>query len=198
MQSPPASADATRVIILSPVFARPGASPRSRRCWTSWGRPRCWANVAGRSSPALATRRLSSKAMWMPSGCSSGSIYWVLLVSGRFCVSKTIIPEAPEHFLTSSARRDTHLFGGLGLRRPATPFPLVMPGDVRQVQLVHHVGNEASQVVIGQPLLQGCWQQQLLVGIVGKVGLAHRQLRTNELPISYPQPLANRFSRTGG
>ena len=27
MQSPPASADATRVIILSPGFARPGASP---------------------------------------------------------------------------------------------------------------------------------------------------------------------------
>ena len=115
MQSPPASAEATRVTILSPVFARPGALPRSRRCWTSWGRPRCWANVAGRISPALLTRRWSSKEMWMPSGCSSGSIYWVLLVWGCFSVSKTIIPEAPEHFLTSSARRDTHLFGGLGL-----------------------------------------------------------------------------------
>ena len=34
MQSPPASADATRVIILSPVFARPVALPKSRRCWT--------------------------------------------------------------------------------------------------------------------------------------------------------------------
>ena len=30
MQSPPASADATRVSILSPAFARPGALPRSR------------------------------------------------------------------------------------------------------------------------------------------------------------------------
>ena len=30
MQSPPASADVTRVIILPPVFARPGARPRSR------------------------------------------------------------------------------------------------------------------------------------------------------------------------
>ena len=29
MQSPPASADAASVITLSPVFARPGASPRS-------------------------------------------------------------------------------------------------------------------------------------------------------------------------
>ena len=32
MQSPPASAEATKVIILSPVFARPGASPRH----TNW------------------------------------------------------------------------------------------------------------------------------------------------------------------
>ena len=37
------------------------------------------------------------------------------LVWGGVCVSKTIIPEAQEHFLTPSARRDTHLFGGLGL-----------------------------------------------------------------------------------
>ena len=53
MQSPPASAEATSVIILSPGLARPGASPRSRRCWTSSGRPRCRAKVAGRSRPAL-------------------------------------------------------------------------------------------------------------------------------------------------
>ena len=44
MQSPPASAEATSVIILSLVFARPGASPRSRRCRTSSGRPRCRLN----------------------------------------------------------------------------------------------------------------------------------------------------------
>ena len=30
MQSPPASAEATSISILSPVFARPGAPPRSR------------------------------------------------------------------------------------------------------------------------------------------------------------------------
>ena len=33
----------------------------------------------------------------------------------RLCVSKTIIPEAAEHFLTPSASRDTHIVGGLGL-----------------------------------------------------------------------------------
>ena len=40
----------------------------------------------------------------------------MLLVSGRFAVSQTIIPEAQEHFLTPSAHRDTHIFGGLGFR----------------------------------------------------------------------------------
>ena len=53
MQSPPASAEVTRVEILSPGLARPGASPRSRCRSTSWGRPRCKARVAGRISPAI-------------------------------------------------------------------------------------------------------------------------------------------------
>ena len=107
-------ADATSVITLSPGLARPGASPRSRCRSTSCGRPRCRANVAGRIRPALLTRRWSSKAIWMRSGWSSGSIFWVLLVSGWFCLSKTIIPDAQEHFLTPSPRGNTHLFGGLG------------------------------------------------------------------------------------
>ena len=51
----------------------------------------------------------------MRSGWSSASIFWVLLAWGRFPVSKAIIPDAQEHFLTPSAHRDTHLFGGLGL-----------------------------------------------------------------------------------
>ena len=44
----------------------------------------------------------------------------MLLVSGRFAVSQTIIPEAQEHFLTPSAHRDTHIFGGLGFRPRAS------------------------------------------------------------------------------
>ena len=116
MQSPPARAEATSVITLSPVLARPGARPRSRCRSTSSGRPRCRPSVAGRISPALATRRWSSKAIWMRSGWSSASIFWVLLAWGRFPVSKAIIPDAQEHFLTPSAHRDTHLFGGLGLK----------------------------------------------------------------------------------
>ena len=53
------------------------------------------------------------------------------------------------------------------------PLLLVAGHDLRQVQLIHDVGDEIGQVALGQPLLEGLWQQQLLVGIVGKVGLAH-------------------------
>ena len=53
MQSPPARAEATRVIILSPVFARPGAPPRSRCFRRSWGRPTRRARVAGRNQPGI-------------------------------------------------------------------------------------------------------------------------------------------------
>ena len=93
---------------------------------TSSGRPRCRPSVAGRISPALATRRWSSKAIWMRSGWSSASIFWVLLAWGRFPVSKAIIPDGQEHFLTPSAHRDTHLFGGLGLRQPPRQLDVVM------------------------------------------------------------------------
>ena len=34
------------------------------------------------------------------------------------------------------------------IRRPATPFPLVASGDLRHVQLVHHVGYEVGQMVV--------------------------------------------------
>ena len=58
----------------------------------------------------------------MRSGWMRGSIFWVLLVWGRFRVSKTIIPEAQEHFLTPSAHRYIHLFGGLGLKTPRSGY----------------------------------------------------------------------------
>ena len=57
MQSPPASADATSVIILSPVLARPGARPRSKCRSTSWGRPRCKAREGSARHSAVVVRR---------------------------------------------------------------------------------------------------------------------------------------------
>ena len=68
MQSPPTRAEATSVISLSPVLARPGASPKLRCRSTSALSPRRSARVAGSSSPALATRRGSSKAIRMRPG----------------------------------------------------------------------------------------------------------------------------------
>ena len=101
MQSPPANAEATSVIILSPVLARPGASPRSKRRSTSWGRPRCKARVDGRISPALATRRWSSKVIWIRSGWWRGSSYGCSLFWGRFAVAK---PLSQKHLLAASGR----------------------------------------------------------------------------------------------
>ena len=46
-------------------------------------------------------------------------------------------------------------------------------------------------MLVRQPLLQRRWQQQLLVGFVGKVGLAHQRLPATGLGPSYPQTLAN-------
>ena len=67
MQSPPARADATRVRILSPAFARPGASPRSRWLSASSLRPSRWAKVTGRSvrhwPPGGDRRRLRVSAL---------------------------------------------------------------------------------------------------------------------------------------
>ena len=115
MKSPPASAEATRVSSLSPGFARPGASPRSTWLSTTSRRPRCWARLTGRSSPALATRRGSSNAIWMRSGWLRGSIYWVLLVLGvGFAVSK---PLSQIHRSTLWPLQDTAptpSFGGFG------------------------------------------------------------------------------------
>ena len=122
MQSPPARAEAARVIILSPVFARPGAPPRSRSFRRSSGRPRRRARVAGRISPALATRRWSSKAIWMRSGWLRGSIYRVLFFWDRFSVSKPLSQIQRRTLLFLQQASYTPSFGGLGLSQAAISY----------------------------------------------------------------------------
>ena len=80
------------------------------------GRPRCRARVAGRSRPALATRRWSSKRMRIRSGLFCGSIYWVLLVSGAGFCSKPLsqIQRSTRWLLQGLSPRTS--FGGFGLR----------------------------------------------------------------------------------
>ena len=64
MQSPPVRAEATSVITLLPVLARPGASPRSR---CSWGRSRCRARPAdGRQRAELLLAGVRSRKSMSP------------------------------------------------------------------------------------------------------------------------------------
>ena len=79
--------------------ASPGPAPADQARASSSRLTRSRASVAGRISPALLTRRWSSKAIWMRSGWSSGFIFWVLLVSGWISLSKTIIPKHRSTFL---------------------------------------------------------------------------------------------------
>ena len=55
------------------------------------------------------------------------------------------------------------------------------------VHPVHHLGDEAGQIAIRQPLAEATGQRRLLVGIVGEVGLAQQPLRSaNTSPIIPP------------
>ena len=131
--APAASALGCVVTILSPVLTRPGASPRSRRCRTSWGRPRWRAKVAGRISPALLTKRWSSKAMWMPSwngvvascvvasiGCSwSGVVFCLENHYPRCTGALSYLFNPPRH---SS-------FRWIGAKEQLTPTPGVLRRD---------------------------------------------------------------------
>ena len=83
----------------------------------------------------------------MRSGWSSASIFWVLLAWGRFPVSKAIIPDAQEHFLTPSAHRDTHLFGGLGVTRLCEP-------KCQQSERIHYANYGYQKP--GRPPLKIC------------------------------------------
>ena len=87
-QTPPASSSCRSC---SPA---PGHRPGRGRCRTSSGRPRCRARVAGRSSPALATRRAVVEGDLDPVGV----VAWQHLLGAPFPGSafcyKTIIPRS--------------------------------------------------------------------------------------------------------
>ena len=64
--------------------------PRSQAAGQQLGQAEMLGQVAGRISPALSTRRWSSKATWMWSGRLRGSIHWVLLVWVGFVFGKPL------------------------------------------------------------------------------------------------------------
>ncbi len=116
MQSPPANADATSVIILSPVLARPGARPRSRRRSTSWDKAEVQGQGGGKEQAGIVDQAVVVEGdvdavevvAW--SHLLGAPCFWSV-----FCY-KTIIPDSEEHFLPYPPCRDTPSIGGFGLR----------------------------------------------------------------------------------
>ena len=109
MQSPPASADATSVIILSPCSPAPGHRP-ARGAPTS-SRPRA-APVRPEGAPGIDLPTAVVEGDLDP-GWLRGSIYWVLLSGAVF-----LLPLSQKHrntFLPLQDANPTPSFGGLGL-----------------------------------------------------------------------------------
>ena len=100
MQSPPASADATRVSILSPGSPAPAHLRGQRGCRRVHPVP---------GGPAQHWPPGGGRPTWMRSGCSDEG-----------CSSFRVGLVSAQHFLTLSARRYSYLFGGLGVRAPRT------------------------------------------------------------------------------
>ena len=114
MQTPPASADATRVIILSPVFARPGARPRSRWLWTSSGRPRRRARVA---QPGIGHQAVIVEGADLGVVASIGCSF-----SGVGFLFRSTAPSYRFRTLPTPS------FGGFGVRSPlSSPRPATCP-----------------------------------------------------------------------
>ena len=96
-------------------FLRRLCLPKAVKHWSLRSVPRCCARVAGRSRPALATRRWSSKTTRIRSGLFCGSIYWVLLVSGRVSVSKPFSQIQRSTLWLLQGLSPKSSFGGFGL-----------------------------------------------------------------------------------
>ena len=91
----------------------------------------------------MATRRWSSKRMRIRSGLFCGSIYWVLLVSGRVSVPKPLsqIQRGTRRLLQGLSPRTS--FGGFGLR--GNLKPLLAPVPVRETHGVRRESPERAE-----------------------------------------------------
>ena len=121
-----------------PTWKRP-ASLSSCRCWPGPGHcpdPSAGPPV-GKGGGAGPKWLEGAGRRWQPSGgrrrrfgCGRGSCVVAAIgcsFSGvSFVFRKTIIPDSEEHFLTPSACRDTHLFGGSGFRFVIRIYPVRM------------------------------------------------------------------------
>ena len=76
MQSPPASADATRVSILSPGFARPRRSSEVNVVVDEFTQTQVLGQGDRKEQPSIGHQTVVVKGIWIRSGCSSGSILY--------------------------------------------------------------------------------------------------------------------------
>ena len=102
MQSPPARAEATRVIILSPVFARPGRAAEVEVLPEELGQATAQGEGGGKDQPGIGHQAVVVKE----DADTVGFVLWQHLLGAPcfragFC-SKTIIPDSQEHPLASS------------------------------------------------------------------------------------------------
>ena len=98
-----------------PCSGRPGPSPRSRWLSTSSRRPRCWARVTGRSSPALATGGHRRRFECGRGAQVAASIGCSLFLAG-FPVPKPLSQMRRSTFLPLQDADPTPSFGGFGLK----------------------------------------------------------------------------------
>ena len=121
MQSPPASAEATRVIILSPVLARGAA--KVEMVVDQFGQAQAPGQGGRKDQPGIGHQAVIVEGDADAIGVVRGSIYWVLLFWGRFSVSKPLSQKHGSTFLPLQDADPTPSFGGFGVKphQPGTP-----------------------------------------------------------------------------
>ena len=114
MQSPPASAEGTSQHLVSRVRP-PRSISQVQVLLYQLGKAEVQGQGGRKEQSSVGHQAVVVEGDLDAVGVARGSIYWVLLFWGRSSVSKTIIPEAQEHFLVSSGPCYTPCLGGLGL-----------------------------------------------------------------------------------
>ena len=162
--SSPGPAAATPPPPTPTAFPSPSYACSSWPCaWMRWPSP--WYRPAPRA-PASPFRPAGTASTCQnnpahPGGPSESRRWWC---GSRACYA----PPAPERprprggvgrcAVMTPPRRSSlrqHLDHHPGVGWPSPPFSLVARRDVRQIQLVHQVGDEVGQMILRQPFLEG-------------------------------------------
>src|SRR4029453_2629967 len=119
IHSPPARAEGSRVMALSPALAAPGASPRSRWVSNSSRSRSPSARLAARIRPASATAWSSSKVTVSWSGLWDDRTEQVSSWLGRTVASATPFSQVSGHLFATSRGQNQQILGGSRLNQQA-------------------------------------------------------------------------------